>query len=99
MDAIRRASAFLFYLFGVLLIVTVLLTRRGFVPSSLDAMVNSLDLPFLFIAMIFGGSSLYLSLTKGRKSMLLLVSIFLPLAALFGFFCYLNFVPPMAEAF
>ncbi len=95
MDALRRASAFLFYLLGVLLIVTVLLVRRDMMPASLYPAVNSLDLPLLLVGMLFGGSSLYVSLTKGRTSIVLLIVIFLPLAALFGFFCYLNFVPPV----
>lgn len=96
MDALRRASALLFYIFGSLLIIVVVLVRRGMMPDALQPVVSTLDLPILFIGMIFGGSSLYVSLTKGTRSPLLMVVIFLPLAALFGFFCYINFVPPVA---
>ena len=91
MDAIRRASAALFYLLGAVLILAVLLVRRGMMPSALVPAVDTLDLPVLFIAMVFGGSSLYVSLTKGKSSPVLLVAIFLPLALIFSFFCWLNF--------
>jgi hypothetical protein len=91
MDAIRRASAVLFYLFGAVIIVTVLLMRRGMMPAPLIPFAHTLDLPLLFVGMVYGGSSLYASLTKGRGSLMLLIAVFLPLIVLFGVFCWLNF--------
>ena len=97
MDSIRRAAAFLFYCFGALLIAVVILVRQDMMPESLMPYVSSLDLPVLFIAMVFGGSSLYVSLTKGRSSPVLFVVIALPLILLFGLFCWMNFALPLSE--
>ncbi|OGJ60495.1 hypothetical protein A3A67_02700 [Candidatus Peribacteria bacterium RIFCSPLOWO2_01_FULL_51_18] len=95
MDTLRRVSAFFFYLLGIAVIVLILLSRRGMFRYA--AGLNILDLPLLFAGMLFGGSSLYVSLAHEKKSAALLIFIFLPLTVLFGFFAYLNFAMPFAE--
>jgi hypothetical protein len=98
MDALRRASAFLFYVLGILTVTLILLSQKGIVGSRLTELLNVLDLPLLFCGMLFGGSSLYESFAKGRRSIPFMIVIFLPLAALFAFFLYCNFALPFPEA-
>jgi hypothetical protein len=94
MDAIRKASGFLFYVVGSLLIVVIMLAKRGILTDAAAPYVHSLDLPVLLVAMLYGGSSLYVSLSRGKKSLLLLLIIFVPLGVLFSLFCWFNFVMP-----
>ena len=91
MNAVRRASAYLFYLFGVIFIPLVVLYQRGMLPESMTPVMHSLDLPLLFISVLFGGSSLYVSLTKGQKSLPLFIAVFVPMGVVFAVFCWLNF--------
>ena len=97
MESIRKASAFLFYLLGGAFILLVILAKRGGLPDGAHAMVHALDLPLLFIAILFGGSSLYVSLTKGGKSLPLLLAVAVPLGVLFAVFAWVNFSMPFAE--
>lgn len=97
MDAVRRASGFLFYLFGAVFIPLVVFYERGSLPESFAPIMHSLDLPLLFIATLFGGSSLYVSLTKGQKSLPLFITVVVPLGVLFAVFCWLNFAMPFGE--
>ena len=96
MESIRKASGFLFYTFGVLLIVVLILVKRGLFPAA-TPYVHILDLPLLFVTMLYGGSSLYVSLSRGKKSFLLLLAIFIPLGVLFFVFGWFNFSLPFAE--
>lgn len=73
------------------MIVLIVVARRGMLPDAAMPVLHSLDLPLLFIAMLFGGSSLYVSLTKEAPSRAVFVVIFFPLAVIFGVFCWLNF--------
>lgn len=93
MDSIRTASGFLFYALGVLLIAMIVLVKRGLLLDVAPYM-HVLDLPILLIAIVYGGSSLYVSLSRGKKSLLLLLTIFVPLSIVFALFCWFNFAMP-----
>lgn len=93
MDAVRKASGFLFYTVGILLIIVLVLVKRGLFTAAAPYL-HIVDLPILFIAMLYGGSSLYVSLSRGKKSLLLLLTIFVPLGVLFAVFCWFNFSLP-----
>jgi hypothetical protein len=97
MNTLRKVSAFCFYILGSVLIVLIVLVQRGVGPSILNLSLHLFDLPLLFTGMLFGGSSLYLSLVKDKSSVPLLIVIFLPLAVLFAFFAYLNFALPFSQ--
>lgn len=97
MNAVHRASAFLFYVLGALFIPLVILYERGMLPSGLTPVIHSLDLPLLFISILFGGSSLYVSLTKGQKSLPLLLAVFVPVGVVFVVFCWFNFSMGFAQ--
>lgn len=93
MDAVRKASGFLFYTVGILLIIVIVLVKRGFLVDAAPYL-HVFDLPIIFIAMLYGGSSLYVSLSRGKKSLPLLLVIFVPLGVLFAVFCWFNFSLP-----
>jgi hypothetical protein len=97
MEALQRASAFVFYVLGVLTILLIVLVQRGIVGGFFVTLLSLLDLPLLFSGMLFGGSSLYRSFTREKSSPFLAIVIFLPLAALFCVFAYFNFALPFAE--
>jgi hypothetical protein len=80
-----------------MLIVLVMLMRRTEVSPTVGALFSSIDLPLFFIAMIYGGSSLYMSLARGRTSIPLLLGIFLPIGLLFLVLCWFNFGMPFPE--
>ncbi len=96
MEALRKASAFLFYPLGILAIALIIMARRGDVPESMSPLLHVLDLPLLFVAMVYGGSSLYVSLSKGKKSLPLLMGIAVPLGVLFLLLVWFNFAAPFA---
>ncbi len=96
MEAVRRASGFLFYAFGILLLTVFMLVKRGFMTDAAPYL-HIFDLPIIFVAMLYGGSSLYVSLSRGKKSLPLLMTIFVPLGVLFTIFCWFNFALPFAE--
>jgi hypothetical protein len=97
MNSLQRASAFLFYVLGALFIPLVILYERGMLPAIFVPIMHSLDLPLLFVSVLFGGSSLYISLTKGQKSLPLLLTVFVPIGVVFVVFCWLNFAIGFAE--
>jgi|GEM_PF-3406363 len=93
MESVRKASGFLFYTVGFFLIVILVLVKRGLFVGAAPYL-HVFDLPIIFIAILYGGSSLYVSLSRGKKSLLLLLSIFAPLGVLFSVFCWFNFSLP-----
>ncbi len=93
MESVRKASGFLFYVSGILLILTIVLVKRGLFAAAVPYL-HVFDLPILFIMMLYGGSSLYVSLSRGKKSLLLLLVIFVPLGVLFSLFAWFNFALP-----
>lgn len=93
-DSIRKASGLLFYIFGACAIALVLLARRGNLSPAMRPLLDIVDLPLLFVAFLYGGSSLYASLTKGKKSLPLLMGIFIPLGVLFVVLAWFNFGLP-----
>lgn len=97
--SLHRISSILFYSLGTLVLVGLLLVRRGVMLDGLYPILNSLDLPLIGAAMVYGGTSLYRSLTRsGKTSMPLAMVISIPLLLLFTFFVYANFFLPFAEA-
>ena len=98
MDSLRRASAALFYALGIIVILGIIFVNRGYWVSGFTTLLNVLDLPLLLVGMLFGGSSLVVSLSKGNPSKALVISVFVPLMILFLIMMYLNFVPPFSES-
>lgn len=99
MDSVRKASAFLFYFLGIVVILIVAAARGGYLPEAVAPFVHVLDLPLLFIAMVYGGSSLYTSLSKGKSSVPLFLTIMIPLGAIFALLIWFNFAIPFPPVF
>ena len=99
MDALRRASAPLFYGLGLAVIIAIVLVQRGIAVDSLDLFLAVADLPLLLFGMTLGGSTLVTSLSRDKASPVLATVVFLPLIAAFAFFVYLNFALPFPQMF
>lgn len=99
MEAVRRVSAFLFYVLGAVAIVSIVMVMRNIQTQTMTTVLNIIDLPLIFVAMLFGGTSFILSVSRERVSVLLAIIVFLILGAAFGFFAYLNFAYPFQVRF
>ena len=88
---IHQLSAFFFYLLGGSFLVAYLLLRNDAVPRASALWLQTADLPFVLAAILYGGLSLYLSLTAGRTSKVLAAVIGIPLAIAFVVLAALNF--------
>ena len=97
MDSLRRASAILFYLLGSLAIIVIVLMQQGIATDALSLFLNIIDLPLLLLGMLFGGSTLVMSIGRGQHTRGLVITVFVPLFFLFVFFVYLNFGLPFVE--
>lgn len=96
MDALRRASAVLFYVLGLLVLILILALKQGMVGVWATTLLNVLDLPLLFFGMLYGGLSLTSSMTKGRLTPLHII-VGIVLGVLFLTFLWFNFSFPFAE--
>lgn len=93
--SLHRASAFLFFLLGATILILMILTRHGFMAGTLTPILYSLDLPLLGIGMLYGGTSLYRSLSHEHEySLGKILLIAIPLAILFCAFTYFDFGLP-----
>ena len=97
MDVLRRSSGFVFYALGILAILGIVLLSRGLFVGFLTPLLAVMDLPLLFVGILFGGSSFLVSMSRGEVSKALAAVVFVPLALLFLFFLYVNFALPFAE--
>jgi hypothetical protein len=97
MDALRRASAFLFYAFGLIVLVLLLLLRSDVGGGWAQPLLNVLDLPLLLFACVYGGLSLVTSMTKNKPSTILTAGVGVILGILFLVFLWFNFGFQFAE--
>jgi len=89
---LHKLSAFLFYLLGSSFFAAYLLHFNHLYGPWPQWWMSVADLPLILIAMLFGGTSLYVSVIKpGKKSAIASLVIGLPLTALFTFLVMLNF--------
>jgi len=89
---LHRLSSVLFYLLGGSLFASYLLMRNGILLPWSKWWLKVADLPLVLVALLFGGLSVYLSVRRQKGvSWPLLLSIALPLVALFVFLFLLNF--------
>jgi len=85
-------SSFFFYLLGGSFFVAYLLVRNEVGAPWAVWWLKVADLPLIAVAILYGGTSLYLSVKrKEGVSWPLFIFIALPLFALFLFLCALNF--------
>lgn len=88
---LHKLSAILFYVLGASFFVAYLLYRND-IGTFGGWWLNVADLPLALAAVIYGGSSLYLSVTpKEKTSKTVAIVIGIPLTALFVWLVVLNF--------
>jgi len=89
---IKSLSGFFFYLLGSSYFVAYLLHFNQIGGLWGRWWMDIADLPFALTALLYGGSSLYSSITtKDQKSFAAIFIIGVPLIAVFCFLCALNF--------
>lgn len=89
---VHKLSAFLFFLLGSSFFGAYLLYRNDIGEGWPRWWLAIADLPLALVAVIYGGTSLYLSLRKPDKgSKVLAAFIIIPLVAIFTVVIVLNF--------
>lgn len=89
---LHRLTAVLFYVLGCSFFGAYLLFTNALFAPWPQWWLSIADLPLILCGLLYGGSSLYLSVTiPKKKSPVLALVIIIPLAALFTFLFLLNF--------
>lgn len=96
MHQVRSASAVLFYSLGSVVLVLFLLHRHT-TGTGYGTLLNILDLPLIFFAFLYGGTSLMTSTGSGRASSVVIGVVSFILLALFLLFAWFNFGLPFSE--
>lgn len=93
---LKQLSGVLFYLLGGSFFVAYLLMYNQLSPLG-SWWLKVADLPLAFVGMLYGGTSLYLSVKpKNQHSLALFYTIGIPLVAIFSTLLVLNFWPAFA---
>jgi hypothetical protein len=93
---LHQLSAFLFYILGASFFVAYLLYRNSIEPVWSAWWLQVADVPFLFTAMVYGGTSLYLSLYGSKKSVIGAIVLVI-LLVLLAVFAALNYWPLITQ--
>jgi hypothetical protein len=89
---LNRLSALLFYLLGTSFFLAYLLHENEVGGGWPLWFINIADLPLAVVAMLYGGLSLYRSVTRPNKvSWVTMVIIGIPLIVVFGLLVMLNY--------
>lgn len=88
--SLQRFSGFFFYLLGSSFFVAFILLRNKLWMNDAAVWMQVADLPLSFSAVVYGGSSLYISL-RSDDSKILPWLIGVPLAIFFGLILTMNF--------
>lgn len=95
---LHRLTAVLFYLLAGSFFGAYLLFYNGIGGTSGKWWLTVADLPLALVAILYGGTSLYLSVKpKNGDSGSLLMTIFVPLALVFAALLSMNFWPMLAK--
>ena len=90
---LKRLSAFLFYVLGGSFFIAYMLQYNQISPWA-GWWMKVADLPLALVGVLFGGTSLYLSVKpKGKESKGLYITIGIPLVIIFSTLLVMNFWP------
>jgi len=93
---LHKLSAVLFYALGCSFFGAYLLFTNNLYAPWPEWWLNVGDLPLILCGLLYGGSSLYLSVAiPKKKSTVLALFIIIPLTTLFIFLILLNFWEPL----
>ncbi len=70
MDKIKNlhsVSSVYFFILALIYIVMVLAFRNGFLADFFLALMRIMDIPFAFVSLLYGGSTLALQMNMGRE--------------------------------
>jgi len=91
---LNSLSAFLFYLLGGSVFAAYLLHRNAIWPTATEQWMLSIMLPLLTCSLLYGGTSLYLSVqSSSGKSTVLATILAIVSLLLFSLFAALTFWP------
>lgn len=89
---LQQLSGFFFYALGISFLVSYILLRNSVWPWLSSLWLQSADLPFALCALLYGGLSLYASISvPGKTSKTLAWIIGVPLLIVFLLLVVLNF--------
>lgn len=89
---LHKFSAILFYIFGIIFFIAYLLFRNTIFSPWPEIVLSICDLPLILSGMLYGGSSLYLSIKNPKqKSKALLLGVTIPLIIIFLMLIIMNF--------
>ena len=88
---LHHVSAVLFYLLGILFFTAYVLMHNNMWPMYAALWLQVADIPFIAVALLYGGLSLYLSVRGNGNSKLLSWVIGVPLVLVFGALVAFNF--------
>lgn len=100
MDKIKNlhgVSGFFFFVLAMSYVVMVLALRNGFMADFFLAIMRILDIPFAFISLLYGGSTLALQINASKDedaSSPWLLIIFVACLLLLGVVVFVNFAFP-----
>ncbi|OGJ53921.1 hypothetical protein A3D11_00695 [Candidatus Peribacteria bacterium RIFCSPHIGHO2_02_FULL_49_16] len=93
-DFLHKLSATLFFILGLTLFGAYVLLQKDLYTPWPMWWLTIVDLPILFIGLLYGSTSIYLSLqVENRPSRSLVFFIFIPALLFFVLFTVLNFWP------
>ena len=93
---LHDVSAIYFFILAFIYIFAALAFRNGFIPDIASIAMRVLDIPFAFIALMYGGSTLYLQI-GGKDDETLspwIIVVFAISLLLFGAVVFVNFAFP-----
>lgn len=98
MDKIKNlhsVSAFYFFVLAMAYMIMVLAFRNGFLAEFFFAIMRILDIPFAFVSLLYGGTTLVIQINSNRReeegSSPWVLVIFLVCLLLFGGVVFINF--------
>jgi len=93
---IHNVSASFFFLLAFFYVFAALAFRNDYYASMMIFLMRLLDIPFAFIALLYGGSGLYLQINEGKDEVASAWSIiiFAFCLILFGAVVFVNFAFP-----
>lgn len=94
--SLHNISANLFFLLAFVYVFAALAFRNDFMASFMIFLMRLLDIPFAFIALLYGGTGLYLQISEGKEETGSAwgIVIFAACLILFGAVIFVNFAFP-----
>ncbi len=92
---IHNISANFFFFLAFTYVVVALLFRNDMYVNAMIFLMRVMDMPFAFIALMYGGSGLYLQINEGKEDASAWgIIIFALCLLIFGFVVFVNFAFP-----